>query len=106
MLKYPFTIEKRRIQVGKHSINLLIMRSRTHTGQKVPGILWIHGGGYQSGSAKTILVTRARSLVVRYGAVIVAPDYRLSKKHPYPAALHDCYTALKYLKEHWRECSC
>ncbi len=103
MLKYPFTIEKRRIQVGKHSISLLIMRSRSHTGQKAPGILWIHGGGYQSGSAKTILVTRARSLVVRYGAVIVAPDYRLSKKHPYPAALHDCYTALKYLKEHAEE---
>ena len=66
----------------------------------MPGVLWIHGGGYQSGSAGSIFVTRARSLTVKYGAVLVAPDYRLSKKHPYPAALHDCYTALKYLKEH------
>jgi acetyl esterase/lipase len=41
--------------------------------------------------------------VVKFGAVLVAPDYRLSKKHPYPAALHDCWAALLYLKEHAEE---
>lgn len=66
----------------------------------MPGILWIHGGGYQSGSTKSVYVTRGLPLAVKYGAVLVAPDYRLSKKHPYPAALHDCYTALRYLKAH------
>lgn len=66
----------------------------------MPGILWIHGGGYQSGSHRSVYVTRALPLAVKYGAVLVVPDYRLSKKHPYPAALHDCYTALRYLKAH------
>ena len=103
MPKHLFTIEKRRIQVGSHSIQLLILCPKERSGESVPGVLWIHGGGYQSLSAKTVFFTRALSLTVKYGAVLVAPDYRLSKKHPYPAALHDCYTALLYLKEHTEE---
>lgn len=103
MSKRPFTTEKRRIPVGSHSIRLLILRSPAHSDQRMPGILWIHGGGYQSFSAKAVYFSRALSLTVKYGAVLVAPDYRLSGKHPYPAALHDCYTALRYLKEHAEE---
>ncbi len=103
MPKYPFITEKRRISVGSHSIRLLILRPRLQSAENVPGVLWIHGGGYQSLSAKTVFLSRALSLTAKYGAVLVAPDYRLSKKHPYPAALHDCYTALRYLKEHAEE---
>ena len=103
MPKRYFTTEKRRIPVGQHRIRLLILRSSEPPDGKVPGVLWIHGGGYQSLSARTVYFTRALSLTVKYGAVLVAPDYRLSKKHPYPAALHDCYTALRYLKEHAEE---
>ena len=86
MPKRLFTVEKRRIPVGSHSIRLLILRPSVRSTDKVPGILWIHGGGYQSFSAKTVFFTRALSLTVKYGAVLAAPDYRLSKKHPYPAA--------------------
>ena len=103
MKNHLFLTEKRKIPVGDHSISLLILRPLEKREHLVPGVLWIHGGGYQSGSAKDIFVTRALSLVVRFGAVLVAPDYRLSKRHPYPAALHDCWAALLYLKEHAEE---
>ena len=95
MPKRPFTTEKRRIPVGNRSIRLLILHPGTRSGDRAPGILWIHGGGYQSFSARSVYFTRALSLTVKYGAVLAAPDYRLSGKHPYPAALHDCYTALR-----------
>ena len=103
MGKHPFAIEKRSIPVGEHRIKLLILRPLARSADKVPGVLWVHGGGYQSGSAKDVFVTRALSLVVKFGAVLVSPDYRLSKKHPYPAGLRDCYAALLYLKEHAEE---
>lgn len=103
MAKHLFITEKRVIPVGTHRIKLLILRPIVRTEEKTPGVLWVHGGGYQSGSAKDIFVTRALSLVVKFGAVLVAPDYRLSRKHPYPAALHDCYASLLYLKEHAEE---
>ena len=103
MGKHLFLTEKRKIPVGDHSIRLLILRPLERSEKRVPGVLWVHGGGYQSGSAKDIFATRALSLVVKFGAVLVAPDYRLSKKHPYPAALHDCWAALLYLKEYAEE---
>ena len=103
MGKHLFLTEKRKIPVGDHSIRLLMLRPLERSEKRVPGVLWVHGGGYQSGSAKDIFATRALSLVVKFGAVLVAPDYRLSKKHPYPAALHDCWAALLYLKEHAEE---
>ena len=44
-------------------------------------------------------MSRAVGLVKRFGAVVLAPGYRLSLQAPYPAALDDCYAALLYLKE-------
>ncbi len=103
MAKHLIKIEKRTVPAGDHSIKLLILRPRAPSAEKAPGVLWIHGGGYQSGSAKDVFATRALPLAAKYGAVLAAPDYRLSGKHPYPAALHDCYAALRYLKEHAEE---
>ena len=91
------------IRVGDHRTRIRIIRPAGEPPEKSPGVLWIHGGGYQSGSSRDVYVTRALSLTVKFGAVVVSPDYRLSRKHPYPAGLHDCYAALLYMKEHAEE---
>ena len=103
MAKHLFLTEKRKIPVRDHIIRLLILRPLEKNEKPVPGVLWVHGGGYQSGSAKDIFITRALSLVVKFGAVLVAPDYRLSRRHPYPAALQDCWAALLFLRDHAQE---
>ena len=100
MAKHPFNVEKRYIAVSGRRVKILILRPREPASGKVPGVLWVHGGGYFAGSAKDVFVTRALSLVVKFGAVLVSPEYRLSGAHPFPAGLHDCYAALKYLKLH------
>lgn len=86
-------------------IELLIFRPTKNAKpvEQTPGILWIHGGGYVTGMARMIYISRAIDLVKKYGAVVVTPEYRLSGEAPYPAALEDCYAALKYLKEHAQE---
>ena len=74
--------------------------------ERTPGILWLHGGGYAVGMASMIYRSRAIDLVRKYGAVVVTPEYRLAGKAPYPAALEDCYAALKYLRYHTSELGC
>jgi acetyl esterase/lipase len=81
---------------------LIILRPAGQKGP-VPGILWIHGGGYMTGMAAMVYGSCGRMLARKYGAVVVSPGYRLAWKKPYPAALEDCYNALEYMADHSEE---
>lgn len=96
-----YVMEKIKIQSDGKDMDLYILKPTVNKKpkEKTPGILWIHGGGFVTGMAKMIYLSRAIRLVKKYGSVVVTPEYRLSKEAPYPAALNDCYAALKYLKE-------
>ena len=94
--------EIRHIPARAGSRKLIILRP---AGQKepVPGILWIHGGGYMTGMAAMVYGSCGRMLARKYGAVVVSTGYRLAWKKPYPAALEDCYAALEYMADHAEE---
>jgi acetyl esterase/lipase len=62
----------------------------------LPGILYLHGGGFCIGSIETEHAG-AVGLNNAIQAVVVSVDYRLAPEHPYPAGLEDCYTALGFL---------
>ncbi|MBN2696220.1 MAG: alpha/beta hydrolase [Bacilli bacterium] len=61
------------------------------------GILWIHGGGYVTGSPKMAKISMARHLAKEY--LIVTPEYRLAVTDPYPAAFEDCYQTLCWMHD-------
>ena len=88
-----------RIPAAHGSIPALLLLPRTAP-VEATGVLWLHGGGYAVGMKEMVHMSRAVGLVKRFGAVVLAPGYRLSLQSPYPAAMEDCYTALLYLKEH------
>jgi acetyl esterase/lipase len=67
--------------------------------ENVPGVLWLHGGGYALGAPEQAKVI-AKRLIEASSCVVVAPDYRLSVEAPYPAALEDSYEALLWMKSH------
>ena len=80
------------------------MRARVlapkETDGPAPGVLWIHGGGYMLGGPFMLDMSCGKTLADKCGAVVVCPDYRLAGEAPFPAALEDCYTALKWTYEH------
>lgn len=71
----------------------------------VPGVLWLHGGGYSMGIPELDERTY-EALLATKPCVIVAPDYCRSVDAPYPAALDDSYLALKWLKENAESLGC
>ena len=103
-----YTVEKRNIPSPGGEMKLLILRPTVNRKpqDQTPGILWIHGGGYVTGMAGMIYMSRAIDLVKKFGAVVVTPEYRLAGKAPYPAALEDCYAALRYLKDNTNTLGC
>ena len=107
-MRRSYRVIKVKISTGEGNLPLYIYQPTTNrkAAEKTPAVLWIHGGGYATGSAALLFRTRALRLVKKYGAVVLAPEYRLSGKAPYPAGLEDCYAALKYLKDHGKELGC
>ena len=99
-LRAPKDIHVQSIRIG--NVPTLILRPQ-NLKQNVPGVLWIHGGGYLLGMKEMVYMDRALDLVREYGAVVVSPGYRLSIQAPYPAALEDCHEVLQWMKNHYEE---
>ncbi|MEV0799670.1 alpha/beta hydrolase [Kribbella sp. NPDC050281] len=59
-------------------------------------ILYLHGGGYVVGSARTG-ANLAAPLARRTGLPAVSLEYRLAPEHPFPAAVDDALAAYKEL---------
>ena len=83
-------------------LRVLICRSREGVKPDATGLLWIHGGGYALGAPEQDFFF-ADPLTRDGSCVAVMPAYTLATRAPYPAALEDCYLALKWMKEHARE---
>ncbi|CAE6343731.1 unnamed protein product [Rhizoctonia solani] len=86
----------RTIDLGKFKLLVL-----TPTGERPskgwPVLLFIHGGGYMLGNAKTGISFFSRACVDAR-CVVVSVDYRLAPEDPYPAAVDDCWDALQWLR--------
>lgn len=80
---------------GAPDVPIRIFR-RTKAVAGVPGVVWIHGGGYILGSYD-LDATFLDGLVAKTGCVAVSVDYRLAPETPYPGALDDCFTGLEFL---------
>lgn len=61
-----------------------------------PALLWVHGGGHVLGTAAQD-DPLLQDLVARTGCVAAAVEWRRAPEHPYPAAVHDAYAALRWL---------
>jgi len=90
-------VENRRIAgpAGAPDVPIRIYTPGARTGM-VPGLLYIHGGGFTRGSLDAEDVP-CRYIVEEVGCVVVSVDYRLAPPHSFPAAPEDCYAALTWM---------
>ncbi|WP_328997669.1 alpha/beta hydrolase [Kribbella sp. NBC_00709] len=73
-----------------------------HSTQPRPIVLWLHGGGFVGGHLRDI--EYATSGIAANGNVtVVSLNYRLAPENPCPAALHDTYETLQWIREHTTE---
>ncbi len=64
--------------------------------EKLPILLYFHGGGFTIGSIATHDVL-CRQLSHLAGCAVVSLDYRLAPEHKFPVAAHDAWDALQWL---------
>lgn len=82
-----------------YDIRVNVHRPAHHpVGQKLPLLLYIHGGGYITGIPE-IANDSVKRFIEKRACVVVAPDYRKAYTKPYPAGLNDCYDTLLWAIE-------
>jgi epsilon-lactone hydrolase len=59
-------------------------------------VLYLHGGGYSLGSARSHR-TLGKQIAYAAPARVVLPDYRLAPEHPFPAAVEDAQASYRGL---------
>jgi acetyl esterase len=62
-------------------------------------LVYFFGGGWVLGTIDTADGV-SRSLANSSGALVVVPGYRLAPEHPFPAAVEDCYAAVRWVAGH------
>lgn len=63
-----------------------VVRSKNAIDLDAPPVVWVHGGGFAFGSARTHRAA-ASHLAVHLGRPVWLPDYGLAPEHPFPQAL-------------------
>jgi len=59
-------------------------------------LLYLHGGGYVSGSGANYLPLAAE-ISAAAGCAVLLPDYRLAPEHRFPSAIEDCIRAHEWM---------
>jgi len=65
---------------------------------KLPIMLYLHGGGYAIGSPE-LSADLIKKFIETRPCIVVAPGYRNSQSKPYPAAFNDCYDTLIWIRD-------
>lgn len=75
---------------------------RPDNNQQGAALLWIHGGGYIMGDVSTN-DRECCQLASTLGVTVVSAEYRLAPKHPFPAALDDCFAIWQFMLDNAAE---
>lgn len=78
---------------------LLDMYLPEKTDKPLPAIVWIHGGGWRAGSKDQCPVLSLSG----QGYAVFSINYRLTDVATFPAQIHDCKAAIRWIRAHARE---
>ena len=78
--------------VDGHSLKLDLYQPHQAEGSHL--LVWIHGGGWRKGSKEKCLLR----WLPKHGYTVASISYRLSNIAKFPAQLHDCKAAVRWLR--------
>ena len=78
-------------KVGSHA---LLLDLYLPDAKNAPLVVWVHGGAWRSGSKSKMPL----GFLVDQGFAVASVDYRLSPVAKFPAQIHDCKAAIRFLR--------
>ncbi len=84
----------RKTKYGKRDLHLDIFRPEKEG--TYPAIILVHGGAWKTGN-KSLLIPMAQ-MIAKRGFVAVAVEYQMVLEAPYPAAVHNIKSAIRWMR--------
>src|SRR5262245_56774583 len=84
-------------KAGDISLKLDVLKPKAQSDKPRQVIVWIHGGGWQNGD-KSSGLGRLGGYVAGGEFVGVSVGYRLTDKGSWPAQIHDCKAAIRWVR--------
>lgn len=84
------------VKRGDRELALDLYRPKSAEGKPLPAIVCIHGGGWWQGSR--VNHEKVAQALADQGFVTATISYRLSGEAPFPAQIHDCKAAVRFLR--------
>ena len=82
------------VSYGPHERNVLDL-TVPKSDKPLPLIVWVHGGGWEAGDK----AGNPAALLLTQGYATASINYRYSKHAAFPAQLHDCKAAVRFLRD-------
>ena len=111
-LVWPFRLVPRHVEVrrdvpyspahGRRGLLDVYVPQARRDGAPAPVLLQVHGGAWTTGTKNTQGLPLMQHMASR-GWLCVAPNYRLSPRHAFPAHLVDLKCAIAWVREHAAE---
>jgi len=80
---------------GGRALHADIARPKTPPAGLMPAVLWIHGGGWTSGSHHDLQQTVQ---LANHGYLVLSVEYRFVNEAIWPAQIQDCKLAVRWLR--------
>lgn len=81
-------------KVGERELRMDLALPEIRPAKPMPVVVWIHGGGWKQGTYKK---NRAAWLA-GHGYAAASIEYRFSSEAIFPAQIHDCKAAIRFLR--------
>lgn len=84
-------------RAGDRPLTLDLYRPKRKSEEPLPVIVFVHGGAWMSGD-KSMAASRLAAFAAEGNYVCVSVGYRLSGEAIWPAQIHDCKAAIRWLR--------
>ena len=92
-------------RAGGEELKLDVFFPTNAVGRSLPVVLYVHGGGWQTGTKSMLSIMPGPSELLRRGFLVVAINYRLAPQHKFPAMIEDAKCAVRFLRAHAKDFS-